>query len=104
PAVRGRPHAALMERRTDPCVPLSMTLMGGPIDTRSNPTAVNRVAENNGIDWFRNHVITRVPFPHPGFGREVYPGFLQLNGFVSMNLDLHVEAHRNLFTHLVDGD
>jgi len=95
---------AIMEAARDPFVPLSMTLMGGPIDTRSNPTAVNKLAEERGIDWFRNHVITRVPFPHPGFMRDVYPGFLQLNGFVTMNLDRHIEAHRNLFRHLVEGD
>jgi poly(3-hydroxybutyrate) depolymerase len=96
--------AALMEATHDPFVPLSMTLMGGPIDTRSNPTAVNNLAQERGIDWFRNHVITRVPFPHPGFMRDVYPGFLQLNGFVSMNLDRHIDAHKNLFRHLVEGD
>jgi poly(3-hydroxybutyrate) depolymerase len=95
---------ALMESVRDPFVPLSMTLMGGPIDTRSNPTTVNKVAEERGIDWFRSHVITRVPFPHPGFMRDVYPGFLQLNGFVSMNLDRHIDAHKNLFRHLVQGD
>ncbi len=95
---------AVMEAARDPFVPLSMTLMGGPIDTRSNPTAVNKVAEQRGIEWFRNHVITRVPFPHPGFMRDVYPGFLQLNGFVSMNLDRHIDAHKNLFRHLVEGD
>jgi poly(3-hydroxybutyrate) depolymerase len=81
-----------------------MVLMGGPIDTRINSNAVNKLAENRGIDWFRNHVITKVPFPHPGFMRDVYPGFLQLHGFMSMNLDRHIEAHRNLFTHLVKGD
>ncbi len=96
--------AALMEAAKDPFVPLSMTLMGGPIDTRSNPTAVNNLAQERGIDWFRNNVITRVPFPHPGFMRDVYPGFLQLNGFVSMNLDRHIDAHKNLFRHLVEGD
>jgi len=95
---------ALMEADRDPFIPLSMTLMGGPIDTRSNPTAVNKLAEERGTDWFRNHVITRVPFPHPGFMRDVYPGFLQLNGFVSMNLDRHIDAHKNLFRHLVEGD
>jgi poly(3-hydroxybutyrate) depolymerase len=62
------------------------------------------MAENRGIEWFRRNVITKVPFPHPGVMRDVYPGFLQLNGFVSMNLDRHIEAHRNLFTHLVQGD
>ena len=81
-----------------------MTLMGGPIDTREHPTVVNTLAEKRGIDWFRRHVITKVPFPHPGFMRDVYPGFLQLNGFVTMNLDRHIEAHRNLFRHLVEGD
>ncbi len=81
-----------------------MTLMGGPIDTREHPTVVNQLAEQRGIDWFRRHVITKVPFPHPGFMRDVYPGFVQLNGFMTMNLDRHLEAHRNLFRHLVEGD
>jgi poly(3-hydroxybutyrate) depolymerase len=95
---------ALMEAADDPYVPNSMVLMGGPIDTRINPTAVNTLAEERGIEWFRRNVITKVPFPHPGMMRDVYPGFLQLNGFVSMNLDRHIEAHRNLFMHLVKGD
>jgi poly(3-hydroxybutyrate) depolymerase len=81
-----------------------MTLMGGPIDTRSHPTAVNKLAEKRGTEWFRSHVITKVPFPNPGFMRDVYPGFLQLNGFVSMNLDRHIEAHKQLFLNLVRGD
>ena len=81
-----------------------MVLMGGPIDTRVNPTAVNTLAEARGTDWFRRNVITKVPFPNPGFMRDVYPGFLQLHGFVSMNLDRHIEAHRNLFLNLVKGD
>ena len=80
-----------------------MMLMGGPIDTRINPTAVNKLAEERGIDWFRRNVITKVPFPHPGVMRDVYPGFLQLNGFVSMNLDRHLDAHKELFFHLVQG-
>jgi poly(3-hydroxybutyrate) depolymerase len=78
--------------------------MGGPIDTREHPTAVNTLAQERGIEWFRGHVITKVPFPHPGFMRDVYPGFVQLNGFMTMNLDRHLEAHRNLFRHLVTGD
>ena len=78
---------ALMEADEDPYVPSSMTLMGGPIDTRANPTAVNKLAQDRGIEWFRSNVITKVPFPHAGVMRDVYPGFLQLNGFVSMNLD-----------------
>ncbi len=81
-----------------------MTLMGGPIDTRRNPTAVNNLAAERGIDWFRSNVITKVPFPHPGVMRDVYPGFLQLNGFISMNLDRHMDAHKNLFKNLVKGD
>src|SRR5262249_40235116 len=60
--------------------------------------------EQRGIDWFRSNVITKVPFPNPGFMRDVYPGFLQLHGFMSLNLDRHIEAHRNLFRHLVQGD
>jgi poly(3-hydroxybutyrate) depolymerase len=65
---------------------------------------VNALAEQRGIDWFRTHVITKVPFPNPGFMRDVYPGFLQLNGFVSMNLERHIEAHKQLFLNLVRGD
>jgi poly(3-hydroxybutyrate) depolymerase len=93
-----------MEADNDAYAPRSITLMGGPIDTRVNPTAVNKLAVERGTDWFRRNVITKVPFPHPGVMRDVYPGFLQLNGFVSMNLDRHVDAHRNLFMHLVRGD
>ena len=104
PSVPVLAAVALMEADKDPYVPHSMVLMGGPIDTRINSNAVNKLAESRGLDWFRSHVITKVPFPHPGFMRDVYPGFLQLNGFVSMNLDRHLEAHRNLFTHLVKGD
>jgi poly(3-hydroxybutyrate) depolymerase len=104
PSVPVLAAVAKMEAYDDPYVPRSMILMGGPIDTRVNPTAVNKLAEARGSDWFRRNVITKVPFPHPGFMRDVYPGFLQLHGFVSMNLDRHIEAHRNLFKHLVEGD
>jgi poly(3-hydroxybutyrate) depolymerase len=104
PSVPVLAAAALMEADEDPYVPTSMILMGGPIDTRINPTAVNALAEKRGIDWFRTHVITKVPFPNPGFMRDVYPGFLQLNGFVTMNLDRHIEAHKQLFLNLVRGD
>jgi poly(3-hydroxybutyrate) depolymerase len=104
PSVPVLAAVALMEAEDDPCVPSSMVLMGGPIDTRSNPTAVNKLAEQRGTDWFRRNVITKVPFPNPGFMRDVYPGFLQLNGFMSMNLDRHLEAHKDLFMHLVQGD
>src|SRR5918912_2434371 len=104
PSVPVLAAVALMEEARDPYAPISMTLMAGPIDTRENPTAVNRLAEERGTDWFRRNVITKVPFPHPGFMRDVYPGFLQLTGFMSMNLVRHIEAHRDLFLHLVRGD
>ncbi|HEY8382317.1 MAG TPA: polyhydroxyalkanoate depolymerase [Microvirga sp.] len=95
---------ARMEAENDPATPVSMTLMGGPIDTRRSPTAVNQLAEERGIDWFKQHCIVRVPPAHPGFWREVYPGFLQLSGFMAMNLDRHVTAHYDMFKHLVRGD
>jgi poly(3-hydroxybutyrate) depolymerase len=104
PSVPVLAATALMEANNDPYAPRSIVLMGGPIDTRINPTVVNTLAEQRGVDWFRRNVITKVPFPHPGVARDVYPGFLQLNGFVTMNLDRHVDAHKNLFFHLVKGD
>ena len=104
PSVPVLAAVARMEAVNDPYVPHSMVLMGGPIDTRENPTEVNKLAQARGIDWFRSNVITKVPFPNPGFMRDVYPGFLQLHGFVSMNLDRHIEAHRKLFQHLVKSD
>jgi poly(3-hydroxybutyrate) depolymerase len=104
PSVPVLAAVSLMQTDADPHAPSSMVLMGGPIDTRINPNAVNTLAVDRGIDWFRNHVITKVPFPHPGFMRDVYPGFLQLHGFMSMNLERHIEAHHNLFLHLVKGD
>jgi poly(3-hydroxybutyrate) depolymerase len=104
PSVPVLAAVALMEADDDPYVPTSMVLMGGPIDTRVNPTAVNDLAQQRGTEWFRRHVITKVPFPNPGFMRDVYPGFLQLNGFMSMNLERHIEAHKQLFLHLVRGD
>ena len=93
-----------MEALGDHSSPASMILLGGPIDTRVNPTAVNRLAAEKGIDWFKRTVITQVPWPYPGRGRDVYPGFLQLTGFMTMNLDRHINAHKELFVHLVEGD
>src|SRR5690606_27286298 len=81
PSVPVLTAVALMEGRGDRYAPASMTLMGGPIDTRRNPTAVNQLAQQKGIDWFRDNVIMQVPWPNPGFMRDVYPGFLQLSGF-----------------------
>ena len=104
PSVPVMAAVAHMEAAGDPNVPASMILMGGPIDTRINPTGVNQLAAEKGIDWFASNVITRVPWPHSGRGREVYPGFLQLTGFMTMNLDRHINAHKDLFLHLVRGD
>jgi poly(3-hydroxybutyrate) depolymerase len=95
---------ALMEADDDPNVPLSLILAGGPIDTRINPTKVNELAERRGTDWFNRNAITNVPWPCRGYGRNVYPGFLQLSGFITMNLDRHMQAHKELFLNLVRGD
>ncbi|MGX5734846.1 polyhydroxyalkanoate depolymerase [Bosea thiooxidans] len=95
---------ARMEAEADNCAPRSMTLMGGPIDTRRSPTAVNQLAMERGIDWFRRNCITVVPMPHMGAFRQVYPGFMQLSGFMAMNFDRHVTAHYEMFKHLVGGD
>ncbi len=95
---------ALMEEEGDPATPVTLTMMGGPIDTRVNPTAVNRLATTRPLSWFERHVITQVPPPNPGMLRRVYPGFLQLAGFMSMNLGDHLERHRDFFLHLVAGD
>jgi poly(3-hydroxybutyrate) depolymerase len=95
---------ALMEEDEDPATPRSMTLMGGPIDTRCSPTEVNKLAQKRGMDWFKSNCIARVPFPHPGIMREVYPGYLQLSGFMAMNIDRHLSAHWEMFSHLVSGD
>jgi poly(3-hydroxybutyrate) depolymerase len=94
----------VMAKRGDPLAPASLTLMGGPIDTRRNPTVVNNLAAEKPIEWFKRNVISHVPFPNAGFMRPVYPGFIQLSGFMQMNLDRHVTAHRKLFNHLVKGD
>lgn len=104
PSVPVLAAVSLMAQRKNAKAPKSMILMGGPIDTRCNPTVVNRLAVAKGIDWFRKNAIVQVPFPHPGCLRNVYPGFLQLTGFMTMNLDRHMDAHRELFWHLVDGD
>ncbi len=104
PAVPVLAAVALMEAADDPLSPATMTLMGGPIDTRINPTGVNQLAEERSIEWFRDNVIMPVPWPQPGFMRMVYPGFLQLSGFMSMNLDRHLIAHKEFFAHLVKND
>ena len=95
---------SVMEARRDRNVPRSMVLMAGPIDTRKSPTAVNKYAMGKPLSWFRRNVITQVPWPYPGHMRLVYPGFLQLSGFMGMNLERHVTAHRDLFHNLIQGD
>ena len=84
--------------------PLSMTMMGGPIDARKSPTAVNNLAMNKSYNWFENNVIYRVPGKFPGAGRRVYPGFLQHTGFVAMNPDHHAKSHYDYFKDLIKGD
>ena len=85
-------------------IPSNLILIGGPIDPRISPTKVNMYASNKEIEWFENNVITKVPINYPGFLREVYPGFLQLAGFMSMNMKRHVGEHMKLFQHLIAGD
>ena len=104
PAVPALIATALMAADDDPCQPRSLTLMGGPIDPRRNPTVVNKHAESKSLDWFEHVVISTVPWPHPGVMRKVYPGFIQLSGFLSMNLDRHITAHQRYFDHMVEGD
>jgi poly(3-hydroxybutyrate) depolymerase len=104
PSVPVMAAIARMEAESDPFTPRSMILMGGPIDTRRSPTAVNQVAQERGVDWFRRNCIVKVPASYPGFWRDVYPGFLQLSGFMAMNMDRHMTAHWDMFKHLVRGD
>lgn len=104
PAVPVMIAASIMNANKDPGAPRSMTLMGGPIDTREAPTEVNRTATQRSYSWFEQTVVTRVPISYPGFMRRVYPGFLQLTGFMTMNLERHVGEHIKLFNHLVQGD
>lgn len=95
---------SLMAQKNDPCAPLTMTMMGGPIDTRRSPTAVNAFAKRKTHLWFEQNVIQRVPAKYPGFMRRVYPGFLQYMGFVAMNPDRHMNSHWDYYNHLVEGD
>jgi poly(3-hydroxybutyrate) depolymerase len=95
---------SLMAANGDKVAPRSMTMMGGPIDTRRSPTSVNNFATGRPLSWFESRVIQRVPARYPGVGRRVYPGFLQHLSFILMNADRHIEAHREFFSHLVQGD
>ena len=96
--------SALLAMDDAPEQPASLILMGSPIDTRRSPTQPNQLATTRPLEWFENNVIMTVPFPNPGFLRRVYPGFLQLTGFMTMNLDRHMDAHQKLFQGLVAGD
>ncbi|MCB9964368.1 MAG: polyhydroxyalkanoate depolymerase [Rhodospirillales bacterium] len=104
PAVPVLVATALMASMNDPKQPATITLMGGPIDTRISKTAVTELAEERPLSWFENTVVTTVPCYYPGGFRKVYPGFLQLSGFMSMNLDRHVGKYMDFFNHLVQGD
>lgn len=104
PSVPALAATAVMAARDEENQPASLILMGGPIDTRRSPTAVNQLAEERDISWFQQNVITQVPFPNPGYMRRVYPGYVQLSGFMTMNLERHTDAHFKLFDHLVEGD
>ena len=104
PSVPSLAATAIMARNDNPCRPASLTMMGGPIDTRESPTGVNDVAMQRPISWFENNVIATVPLAYPGSGRKVYPGFLQLAGFLSMNIGSHLMSHYSMFKHLVEGD
>lgn len=104
PSVPVLAAVALMADSGHPATPRTMTLMGGPIDTRMNPTKVNKFAETRSREWFERTVITTVPATYPGFMRRVYPGFLQLSGFMGMNLDRHFASAMRHFQHLIEGD
>jgi poly(3-hydroxybutyrate) depolymerase len=104
PAVPALAAAAVMAEGGDPAQPRSITLIAGPIDTRVNPTRVNELAASRPIDWFERHLISAVPWRYPGAFRHVYPGFLQLSAFMSMNLDRHISAHFTQLRSLVGGD
>ncbi len=104
PSVPCYAATAFMTQDKNPCVPRTLTLMGGPIDTREAPTAVNTLATERPHAWFQNNVIATIPAMYAGAGRKVYPGFLQLAGFMSMNLGSHLNSHYEMFKHLVKGD
>ena len=104
PSVPAFATVALMNLHKDPATPATLTMMGGPIDTRESPTTVNDLAMERPIEWFRQTVIATVPMNHRGAGRRVYPGFLQLAGFMSMNLGNHMMSHYEMFKHLTVGD
>lgn len=104
PCVQTLTAAAVMAAEGNPAQPASMTLMAGPVDVRVNPTKVNGLAQSKSIDWFERNLIARVPWRYPGGGRQVYPGFVQLFAFMSMNINRHYTAHQELHEHLRNGE
>jgi poly(3-hydroxybutyrate) depolymerase len=104
PSVPAFAVAAIMGSENDPCRPATLTMMGGPVDTRASPTGVDDIAMARPLGWFRSHIIATVPINYPGAGRKVYPGFMQLAGFISMNLETHMMSHYEMFKHLTLGD
>ena len=104
PCVAARAATAVMAEDDPPAQPLSLTLMAGPVDCRVNPTAVNTLAIGKPIEWFEKNLISHVPLPHAGFMRRVYPGFVQLTAFMSMNPERHKQAFRHMYEHLVEGE
>lgn len=104
PCVSALAAVALMSKDGHPATPRSLTLMGGPVDVRVNPTAVNDLANSHDFKWFEENLIHAVPFRYAGRGRRVYPGFLQLTAFMAMNSGRHHDQHRALYQHLADGD
>jgi polyhydroxyalkanoate depolymerase len=95
---------AVMAGRRDPLQPRSMTLMGGPVDVRESPTSVNHLATSKPMDWFEDNLISTVPWRYGGAGRRVYPGFIQLTAFMSMNLGRHFSQFRKFYQQLADGE
>jgi polyhydroxyalkanoate depolymerase len=104
PCVAALVATSVMAQSDNPAQPRSMTLMAGPIDTRVNPTKVNDLAKSKSIDWFERHLIARVPYRYGGSGRNVYPGFVQLAAFMSMNIERHLKAHQELYENLSKGE
>jgi len=104
PCVAALVAASVMAQGDNPAQPRSMTLMAGPIDTRINPTKVNELAKSKSIEWFEQNLIATVPYRYGGGGRKVYPGFVQLAAFMSMNIERHIKAHQELYENLAKGD
>ena len=103
PCVAALAATAIMAEDDNPAQPRSLTLMAGPVDCRVNPTEVNKLATSKPIEWFKKHLISHVPLPHAGFMRRVYPGFVQVSAFMSMNPERHQQSFRHIYEHLENG-